>query len=273
MSHPDYPSITSLTDTLDKFHIHYKTIQVEKNRLRELQFPMLAHTLNGDENFEIKKSFSDANNDETFLDNWDGLALFITSKGRIEEQAQNVIIKKTPTHPNWVLLITALGFLFLSPSLIHFNIYSFVFSLLSVIGIGVCTSIVVNRVKKEAQLIEDYGNADLCIDEEGGLQSEVHLKEKEVTLEDKGLIYFASVCLAQFIAIITNNIPEAFTLLIIPVILSLAISSYFFYANFGILKPGGRKYSILLGLISLQAIIVVLYMLSAEHTFSLIGGN
>src|SRR6185503_5135850 len=46
LSHPDYPSLLSITDTLNELNIESTAIQIEKEHLTELPIPFIAH-LNG----------------------------------------------------------------------------------------------------------------------------------------------------------------------------------------------------------------------------------
>lgn len=43
-SHPDYPSLVSFTDTLDEIGLPYSAVIADKEKYRELQYSLLAHT-------------------------------------------------------------------------------------------------------------------------------------------------------------------------------------------------------------------------------------
>ena len=77
-SHPDYPALVSLTDTLEELKITFEAIRVEKDFVHKMSFPLLAHTLkNHQEEFEKINSISEIT--PSFYKNWDGI-VFLSEK-------------------------------------------------------------------------------------------------------------------------------------------------------------------------------------------------
>lgn len=73
-SHPDYPSLVSITDTLDELDIENMSLVVDKERLHELPVPFLAHSsMNGGVFIVIDNVEKQIKRDKKFEKNWDGI--------------------------------------------------------------------------------------------------------------------------------------------------------------------------------------------------------
>ena len=75
-SHPDYPSLLSITDTLDELDIDNTAIQIEKDQLHEMPVPFMAHLNGNGGEFVLVKNRD--NLDKQFPDffkRWGGVAI------------------------------------------------------------------------------------------------------------------------------------------------------------------------------------------------------
>lgn len=89
-SHPDYPSLLSISDTLDQLGIPHGAVRVEKENLAELPVPYLLHLKRGrGEFFTIKRS-EDLEKNPDILDAWDGVVL-LAEAGEMPEDEENRI--------------------------------------------------------------------------------------------------------------------------------------------------------------------------------------
>ena len=145
-SHPDYPSLSSLTDILDELEIEHFALHVEeKHRWRELDFPILAHmvTKTGKLDFETIKNEARIKSEKEFLNAWTGITLFLGEKRSIaheEHEKQNNKEKFSRR-----LLWSVIGLLTLFIMLPHMASFKWVFfinSLLAFVGLAISGIIV-----------------------------------------------------------------------------------------------------------------------------------
>lgn len=106
-SHPDFPSLLSLVDTLERFGIVYSAFRINKKEVVNLAEPFIIVTTN--ELFPVR-SKDDLRQCDGHLKNWDGLVLYID---RENSQAKEVAAyRRERIHQlmSWVLLGTTLLF-------------------------------------------------------------------------------------------------------------------------------------------------------------------
>ena len=78
LSHPDYPSLLSITDTLTELRIENTAVQIQKDQLHEIPTPFIAHLEDGFGEFVTIKNRD--NLDEQFpgfFDRWDGVVVIV----------------------------------------------------------------------------------------------------------------------------------------------------------------------------------------------------
>jgi len=76
LSHPDYPSLASITDMLDELNIENWAFVIEKEKLREIPVPFLAHTKKRGGEFELITDIEKYLKDNPgFEKQWDGIAV------------------------------------------------------------------------------------------------------------------------------------------------------------------------------------------------------
>ncbi|TAI48093.1 thioredoxin domain-containing protein [Flagellimonas allohymeniacidonis] len=145
-SHPYYPSLNALTDILDELQIESSALQIEeKQRWRELPFPILAHVVseNGQLDFEVIKNQQHIKTEGGFLQKWTGITLLIGKQRKIthEEHQKQFIKEKFEGGVLWSW-VTFLLLLATMPQLISFKLGFFIHYVLSLTGCLVSCNIV-----------------------------------------------------------------------------------------------------------------------------------
>src|SRR6266496_933878 len=75
-SHPDYPSLVSITDTLDELGIDNAALVVDKEKLEDMPVPFLAHSPVNGGGFVVVKNINEQFRQNTeFEKNWNGIAV------------------------------------------------------------------------------------------------------------------------------------------------------------------------------------------------------
>ncbi len=76
LSHPDYPSLASITDVLDELDIENTVLEIEKEQLPELPVPFLAHLRSNGGEYVIIKNRNDLGNQfPKFFERWNGVVV------------------------------------------------------------------------------------------------------------------------------------------------------------------------------------------------------
>lgn len=123
LTHPSYPSLLSIADTLDDLGIRYEAIDTRKTNLDELSYPLLAHTPRTSDEYTVVRSIADFRNPQTNIVNeWDGIALLVEPKQRVSNAAHNLHLQ---TEVAKKIAISAISAIFVSAgiltSLFHYH--------------------------------------------------------------------------------------------------------------------------------------------------------
>lgn len=234
ISHPDYPSLKSITDTLDYFGIDNIAINAPKEALEQLPTSFLA-LLNHHENnsgvmvtkrnnkiilhFEDghKKSLSE----NEFKEVWTGSIMAIeeaTDKKKVALEHSSVLI---------FLLVSA----FLLLQTVSFNLFSFVLSILSLAGIGLSYFIVNEEMgihnKTVAKVCRAVSKTSTCSEVIKTASSKLF---DTIALSDVCVVFFTS-CFLTFSLFGVN-----YTFLLGIALLSLPVVIFSFYQQAIVLK-------------------------------------
>lgn len=261
ISHPDYPSLTSLTDTLSELKIDHIVLQADKNKADQLFYPLLIH-ISGDENktFKIIKSYEQIKNvNEDILKTWDGTVLMIDRTSTIQNEDYKRIDKYAADYFKaslWLSIIA--GLIFLIAYFIDFNLTAVLISLLSIAGSFICTLIVLKNMGKRNTIIDKLCKAD---DNEGCnkvLQSKVAVLFFDIGLGDIGLIYFVSIFLYLLIGQIFQSTFSSLQLLIVPTALAVIGTFFSLWYQWWVVKSWCKMCLIVVGILWAQAIVLSL---------------
>lgn len=193
-SHPEYPSLKSLTDLLDEFGLENKVLYVsEKNRWRELNFPFLCfmHTDEGS-NFQIITNPKSLNSEAVFLKRWSGIVLLIDKQSKIVHPEHDLRLREEKNSKMllWLFLIAITSLLF-TRQLFQFELNLFIHFVLSVAGLIVSCSIIGYSMGLKSNVSELF-----CKIEESGcnkvLNSKLGRFNNHVGLGDFAAVFFAS---------------------------------------------------------------------------------
>jgi hypothetical protein len=76
LSHPDYPSLLSLTDTLDEMGVYNEAIVVDKEKFFQLPVPFITQTTNNQQDLLMVSNANDfLKVNPNFLEDWNGVVL------------------------------------------------------------------------------------------------------------------------------------------------------------------------------------------------------
>ena len=105
VSHPDYPSLLSIADTLERLGIDHQIGKIEKKDMDELPVPcVLHHDKQGGGLLFVKDSY-DLDSNNPYLEGWDGIVVKAKSTNSIADQEHNELYKREKLQKKFTLFL------------------------------------------------------------------------------------------------------------------------------------------------------------------------
>ena len=249
LSHPDYPSLLSITDTLDHLGIENAAVQIEKEQLQEVPTPFLAH-LNGrggefalvKNRDNIEKEFPD------FSIRWDGVVVMAEKKDSWVHVLNNAWLQKENKHRLAIAgtLIILAAFI-LSAGFVSLDWMQVGLLLVGITGIFVSWMIVSKELGIENKI------ADQVCGKEAHCDSVINSKTVKLPLgigwSDAGIIYFSFLLIALLISSFTGNNDELYILLSVLATCAIPVTLLSVYYQWRVIKKWCRLCLMTVGLL------------------------
>jgi len=159
-SHPDFPSLLSVSDTLTRLGVEHSARRINENDLFDLQYPFLLPLDKGRGDLLLIRSERDLGKYKDEMKLWGGVVLQAASARSINDQLNNEIFSKEKKIKT---LAIGLSIIFASFVLFRFlNLFSWLsFSLLCTAVIGAATGyfLLAKELGVSYQTIDDFCNA------------------------------------------------------------------------------------------------------------------
>lgn len=112
-SHPEYPSLLSIVDNLDRLGIKYEAAQITHERLTGIDFPYVLHTTTDGGQYIPIKTKSDFQKYSTEFSSWSGIILKVRPQNFILDSQNSYETKqaKLKRNSNIILLLSVLSIL------------------------------------------------------------------------------------------------------------------------------------------------------------------
>jgi len=260
-SHPEYPALTALTDTLDELNLDYKALLVEKENVQQLAFPVIAHTYKDGGNFEIVTSMLQMQN-PFFQKNWDGIVLTVEHGSKINNRHHGLLIKEKKYSTNVTITIaSAVMLLLMLLFLQHFTLLIFTLSLFSLAGIFVCSFIIMHSLGKDNAITKQLCKTDGTDSCDKILNSNMAGMFKIAGLADIGLMYFTALLFYLALFTLINISETSQIILAFPLALSFVFSLCSLWYQWRIARAWCRMCLLVVAIIWLQAGILGLHLI------------
>jgi uncharacterized membrane protein len=254
LSHPYYPALESIVDTLDEMNIEYKAIRSDKLFLNELDYPLLIFVnVNNIKEFRLIKNANDLINNKILLNSWDGITLLVNKRARNSEFS--FLVSSNFLHTSFFILlfITIYAFIFFN----KFNILDNFIYFFDFIGVFVCWHILMHKNGKNSIVLNHLcgsGTNDTCSEVLNSKQAKVF---NNITLGDLGFVYFLSnLFFLWFMNLSKHNFINSLFLVFSSTFLLSFVS---IYLQFKILKSWCKLCLFLVLIIWLQYFIFLFY--------------
>lgn len=221
LSHPNYPSLFAITDSLNTLSIENIVIKVPKEQLHELPNTFLAifnHDLVLVEKtessivVETEKSKKVTLSVDDFSKDWNGVVLAIEPNEVQEEKALN-------ENPKWLKYsILFLALIVLSSFYNDYRVLDYVFLITSLFGLLISVFIVQEKFGIDNQVVSKLCNINPSTSCESVIKSETVEVNKWFGFSDLPLIFFVTAVLAILIGPANSNLVGLLSLIAIPVI-------------------------------------------------------
>lgn len=213
-SHPDYPSLLSITRTLDKLGIDNIAMQVDKEKLSQVPLPFLAHVL-GDDGFMLVDNLELLlQKKPDFYKIWTGVLVVAEKPDNWGHQKNSIWQRKQDIEWRWKTFAFAFLFLVsLTILLINYNIKAILLYVTSAVGLGIAILILQHELGAENVLTEQLCQKEKNIDCDAVLTSKKSKWNQLFGWSDIGLIYFSFLLIFLVIATVSDLYKEVFMIL------------------------------------------------------------
>ena len=221
LSHPNYPSLFAVTDSLNTLSIENVVIKVPKEQLNELPNSFLA-VFNGDLVLvdkmefsiivETEKSKRTTLTIEDFSEGWNGVVLAIEPNDAQEEKT----LSENPKGLKYSILFLAL--IVLSSFYNDYRLFDYIFLITSLVGLLISVFIVQEKFGIDNQVVSKLCNINPSTSCESVIKSNNVESNKWFGFSDLPLIFFVTAVLAILIGPANSNLVGFLSLIAVPVI-------------------------------------------------------
>jgi hypothetical protein len=225
LSHPDYPSLASVTDILEDLNIEHAAMVVDKERLKEIPVPFLAHINGKQADFILVTDTPDLyKKHPNFFAEWDGIVLiaetrqvFNSPENEQWRKRDNGNKKRTAAFASVILILSVLALYF------QFSRMMAVLIITTMAGVFLCLLLVQQELGMSNPLTRKLCSEGANSDCDAVLKSAASKTFSWLSLSDSGFIWFISLYLLLTISSVTGAMPSIITLVSILILLPLPL--------------------------------------------------
>jgi len=193
-SHPDYPSLLSIADTLNELNIPNTAVRLSKEQVAELDIPFLAHLRsNGGGFLTVADAGKIPSEHPAFYDDWDGVVILAEKEGDLTD---NENIKYLQMEKRWsllnVLAVVMIGGLSFISIYQHFSLVNMALLISSLVGFFFAILIVLQERGAGGRIMERFCRTTKTTDCNSIISADSPGLVKWLKFSDIGLIYFGS---------------------------------------------------------------------------------
>ena len=255
LSHPDYPSLLSITDTLNELGIDNAAVQVEKEQLGEITTPFLAHlNVNGGE-FTVVRNVEDPGIPD-FFNRWGGV-IIAAEKSNNWNHAANAESMHIDLKRSKALVVTLfiLAFFVVFSGVISFDWLKTILLLIAAAGISVSWMVISKDMGIENKI------ADQVCGKEADCNTVIHSDAAKlpfgISWSDAGIIYFSFLLLSLILSSFNNPATGVYPVFSMLSIAALPFTIMSLYYQWRIIKKWCRLCLITVGLLWLKFIVLL----------------
>ena len=254
-SHPDFPSLLTVSDTLQRLGINHAARRINKDNLIDLPYPYLLPLDKGRGDMVLIKNEADLGKHKSDLELWGGIVLQVEPTRQINDKINNELYAKESLIRNLVVGLVSLAVLFvLLPFAYSFSWLAAALLLTAIVGVTVGYFLLAKELGVTYQAIDA-----LCSDNKGSsktnncdrvLKADINLLG--VNFSDAAATYF----IFQLVAISLPAMRETFLwILAVLSILTLPVILFSLYYQYAVVKTWCKLCLIVVGVLLVQFVV------------------
>lgn len=240
LSHPDYPSLLGITDTLDELGIENTAVQIEKEQLVELPTPFIAHLNgNGGEFAIIKEKENTDKKIPDFFNRWNGVVVVAEKSEGWKHTQNNEWLKKDKKSFLARTAILSILALFIISSI--FYSFSGLFTgllLIAVSGIFISWMIVSKDLGIENKIADELCGANA--DCNSVIHSKVIKLPFNIGWSDAGIIYFSFLLIILLFGSFNDSLTGLYPVISIIAFAAIPVTVISIYYQWRVIKKWCR---------------------------------
>jgi uncharacterized membrane protein/protein-disulfide isomerase len=254
-THPDYPSILSITDTLTSFGVESLALQVSKENVGQLPLPFLAYMDSEGGNFRLVNDRAVIDNDHTdFYPHFTGIAVVAEkSVYYTDEENRQWLAKESLQKYFWAGLIGLITAASVVELLSSFSVLLMMLLSTGLSGIAIAAAIVMEYLGIENSFSKAFCAQDGKTDCNTIIRSKESRLLTSVAWSDVGIIFFSAQWLVIAMAGINDTVTPTVALLKIMAVGGAAFIPYSIYYQWRVAKKWCTLCLITIGMLALQA--------------------
>jgi hypothetical protein len=193
-SHPDHPSLLSITDTLTELNIPNTAVHLSKEQVAELDIPFLAHLRsNGGGFLTVADARKIPYEHPAFYEDWDGVVILAEKEGDLTDN-ENVKYLRIEKRWLWLntLAVVIIGGLSFISIYQHFSLINAALLSSSMLGLFFAILIVLHERGAGGRIMERFCRTTKTTDCNSIINADSPWLTKWLKFSDVGLIYFGS---------------------------------------------------------------------------------
>jgi Vitamin K epoxide reductase family len=253
-AHPDFPSLLSVADTLQRLGIDHVVGRIKKEEIEELPFPYLLPLDNGRGDVLLIKNKQDLAKHENDLEEWSGVVLQAEeSKQIIDKINHDLRLKEMNSHYYTIALLAVVAILLLLPFVGSFSLLAFILLVTSLAGAGVGYFIFAKEVGVTYTAVDAFCNPGKTIINSCDTILKADINLLGVKFSDATITYFV---FQGLILGLVQALPEAtsgfITVLAWLSMLTLPIIFFSLYYQYFVAKAWCRLCLVVVGILAIQ---------------------
>lgn len=265
-SHPNYPSLVSVTDVLDGLKIDNVSLVVDKNNWSEIPTPFLAHVNSGYGGFVLVEKIPQAIRDNpNFLSDWDGIAVLAEKPTNFYNKENELKLQKE-TKAKKLRFSLAVSMILLTYSACFYDLSWILLLFLSSSVIGFLVSVLTvqhdlgiqNNFTDQLCSVSKNSDCDLV------LSSRNSKLLNYLNFSDLSLIWFSSSIAIAALATFTQFNKSIWPIAGGFVALSIPVTFYSLYFQWKVVKKWCTLCLLTIGMLWLQVVALLPVLLNTQ---------
>ena len=264
-SHPDYPSLLSITDTLNDLGIDNLALSIEKDQLHEVATPFLAHLNTGGGEFVLVQNRDSLDKVyPEFFERWSGVVVAAEKPEHWKNEENDNCLKEERVAKNKRAGVITIAALIVLGAIAYASGWVFpVLAFIAVAGIFISWLIILKDLGIENKI------ADKVCGKESSCDDVIHSKTLTLPFgigwSDIGFIWFASLLIALIFASCAGNYFGLINIISLLAITIFPFSIFSIYYQWRVAKKWCRLCLMIVSLLWLQFFLLLPTLITFSH--------